>query len=342
MSNLIFNKQDWQQLIEEINPSSMVVLSDQNTSKHCLPYFTDQYLGEVDFYHLEIPAGESSKELKVTDWLWSRMQEAGIDRKSLLIALGGGVVTDIGGFVASTYKRGIQHVLVPTTTLAMTDAALGGKTGINFNGLKNQIGTFYNAASILVDLQFLSTLPENEMRSGWMETVKHALIADADLWNHIRHSNWIDMSISGDIIGKSAAIKMNIAEQDQTDLGVRQALNFGHTVGHAIESSSGLLHGEAIAFGMVAESYLSSTLLGLDQRELDDIVHYIEGLGISFTDLDLNSESILANIMHDKKNENGRLIFALISNIGKAEVNVEVDAQDIEKAITFAADRLIG
>ncbi|MEZ4720786.1 MAG: 3-dehydroquinate synthase [Flavobacteriales bacterium] len=319
--------------------SSWVVICDENTSIHCLPYFQKNYLTDINPIVLQIQAGESHKDLTQCQFIWQRMLELGIDRDSILISLGGGQVSDLSGFAASTFKRGIRLINVPTTNLAMCDAALGGKTGINLLDVKNQIGTFYPAVAVLIDAHFLNTLPENQLRSGFAETIKHALIADPKLWSELITGNWKSYAKDQRIIDQSAQIKLKIVQSDPNDLNERHALNFGHTVGHALETESHLqnlplLHGEAIAFGMVAEAYLSVKLRALSERNLKQISAYIRSIfAISNR---IHAESIVKHAQSDKKNSGGKIRCSLIANIGEPKVKVEVSEVQIFEAVDFA------
>lgn len=338
-SNLVYPNQ-WPELKNSLGGvSNWVIVCDENTAIHCIPYFQKTYLEGTTPIVLQIQAGESHKDLTQCQFIWQRMLELGIDRDSVLISLGGGQVCDLGGFAASTFKRGIRLINVPTTNLAMCDAALGGKTGINLQDVKNQIGTFYPAEAVLIDAYFLITLPENQLRSGFAETIKHALIADPKLWEELTTGNWKTKAKDQRILDLSAQIKLKIVEQDPNDLNERHALNFGHTVGHALETESHLqnmplLHGEAIAFGMVAEAYLSMRLLSLPEQAFNEISAYIRDI---FTiSLDIDPESIAKHAQSDKKNSGGKIRCSLIANIGEPKVKVEVSEAQIFEALEFS------
>ncbi len=322
--------------------SELIILCDSNTEKHCLPYFEEKYVRALDLpvRVLSIAPGESSKSLEEAQNIWDQLIEHRVDREALFIALGGGVVTDLGGFVAASYKRGIRLINVPTTHLAMTDAALGGKNGINYGALKNQIGAVYHPWAVLLDHSFLSSLPERELRSGWIETVKHALIADQALWRHITSRTWTEAMRNQQILTTSAQIKLNIAAADVGDHGIRQSLNFGHTVGHALEAQQDLLHGEAVAFGIIAELYLSQQSLGLSQEEMDAILAYLSSYHDQLCDLNINTEALMHSMRNDKKNRGGRIRFSLISQIGQAEVGITVSDEMLLDAIAFAQEHV--
>ena len=257
------------------NYSKVFILVDSNTQKHCLAKFKSKCDFEIDLV-IEIKPGEEYKTIQTCTTVWDSLSTMGGDRKSLLINLGGGVVTDLGGFVASTFKRGIDFINVPTTLLAMVDASIGGKTGVDFEALKNQIGVINQPEMILVFAEFLDTLDQRQVKSGFAEMLKHGLIFDQDYWNGLIPLNELDQV--GEHIKKSTEIKSSVVEQDPYEAGLRKKLNFGHTLGHAIESyflvetnRQTLLHGEAIAVGMVLEAYLSHELTGLSKLELDEI-----------------------------------------------------------------------
>lgn len=337
---LIMEAGQFKVLLKELDPTQIVVLTDTNTAEYCLPLFQTDYLSERPFHHICIDTGEGSKCLETASSIYESLMASGIDRKSLLINLGGGVVTDLGGFVGATFKRGMQVINVPTTHLGMVDAALGGKNGVNFEGAKNQIGTFHLVRAVVIEGRFLNTLPEAELLSGWMETVKHALIADRDLWQGIISLNPKEAAKDKAIILRSAKIKMQIAEQDTQDTGIRQSLNFGHTVGHALEADTALLHGEAVAFGTIAEVYLSEKMCGLPSDEARAIVGYIKGLSYPIQDLSIDQDRLTQLMSYDKKNEGADIRFALISHLGRAEVGINVDTKWIHESLRFAQQQL--
>lgn len=326
--------------MEELAPSSIVILTDHNTELLCLPYFLSTYLEDEEFTHLSIEPGESSKSIECAEEIWGVMLEEQLDRKTLFVSLGGGVISDLGGFIASTYKRGIQSIHVPTTHLAMTDAAIGGKNGVNFHGLKNQIGSIRLPRAILIDDQFLNTLPDKEIRGGFIETIKHALIADATFWKKIETLEATAASKDKSVIEHSASIKQQIIEQDQDDFGIRQALNFGHTIGHALEASLGISHGEAVAFGIIAESFISEKQCGLPQEELNEIIRLVKACIIPDLANDLDADKLLNLMKSDKKNEYGEVRFSLISNIGVSKIGETVPIEIVKQSIAFALSKM--
>jgi 3-dehydroquinate synthase len=281
---------------------------------------------------MEMPEGEDHKTIDICTGVWEALSEYNADRKSLMINLGGGVVTDLGGFVASTYMRGIDYINVPTSLLAMVDASVGGKTGVDLGVLKNQIGVVNEGSMVLVDTSFLGTLPKNHMVSGYAEMLKHGLIYDKNYWNTLVNFENLDISELDNLIYDSIVIKNAVVTKDPTEQGLRKTLNFGHTLGHAIESyflgnadKTPLLHGEAIAIGMLLEAYISNQSTGLPTEELTLIE---EGILKTFAKVEINenAQKIILNLLkHDKKNSHGKVKFVLLEAIGKPKVNCEVD-----------------
>jgi 3-dehydroquinate synthase len=257
--------------------SALLLLCDDNTRQHCLPLFLQKTGLPADTPVACIPAGEAHKNIETCALLWQKMLEARLDRSALVINLGGGVIGDMGGFCAATWKRGVDFVQVPTTLLSMTDAAIGGKLGIDFQGVKNSVGVFQNPAAVFVDPDFLPTLPARELYSGFAEVVKHALIGDAELWENIRQHDrerlrHSDAATWAAMLRASIAVKVRVVAEDPFEQGIRALLNFGHTIGHALESwwlerDTPLAHGEAIAIGMVCEAHLAGGAAWLPQLE---------------------------------------------------------------------------
>jgi len=332
--------EDWKAFLEERSPSQIVVLTDEHTARHCLPHFEDHFTIGEEYHHLSVDAGEGSKSLETVEAIYAILMELEVDRNALLINVGGGVITDLGGFIGATYKRGIGFVNVPTTHLGMVDASLGGKNGVNFEGVKNQIGTFHPAEAVVLDPHFLETLEENELLSGWVETVKHAVIADGTLWDDIKRKPGARLAKDLSIIRRSAAIKSRIAAADTSDQGIRQALNFGHTIGHAIEAEGSLLHGQAVAIGMIAELYLSEKLAKLNPQTSSEIIAYILQLGMPIGDWSFDADDLLERMRHDKKNTSGELRFALISHLGRAEVGIGISPDLVKESLDFAQRQL--
>ncbi|SNY99840.1 3-dehydroquinate synthase [Flagellimonas pacifica] len=326
------------QHIAKNNYSKVFVLVDENTKKCCLPSFKEKLGYSIDKV-FEIKSGEEHKNINTCSQLWQLLSDHDGDRKSLLINLGGGVLTDLGGFVASTFKRGIDFINVPTTLLSMVDASIGGKTGVDLGALKNQIGVINQPQMVLIFPEYLKTLEDRQVKSGFAEMLKHGLIQDADYWKSLKDSN--DYA-NADYIKKSIAIKNDVVVQDPTEQGLRKILNFGHTLGHAIESycleheeRPTLLHGEAIAIGMILEGYLSHQLKGLSKLSLEEIKNTFLKY---FAPVDFNPEdidAILELLKYDKKNSHGNVNFVLLQNIGKAIADVKVPENLFQEAFAY-------
>jgi len=330
---IFFNETGYEKInlfISENNYSSIFILVDEHTNEYCLPKFLPNLATEIPIEIIEIEAGEEIKNITTCVEIWSILSELGADRKSLIINLGGGVITDIGGFIASTFKRGIDFINVPTTLLGMIDASIGGKNGVDLGNLKNQIGVINVPKMLLISTDFLETLSQREMRSGLAEMLKHGLIYDKNYWEQFLDLTKVDFADFDALIYRSIEIKNEIVKQDPTENGIRKALNFGHTLGHAIEShflesETPLLHGEAIAIGMILESYLSKEKGLLSNEEFHQIKYIISNIyePHNFSDEDIISIQNL--LIHDKKNEYGKVQFALINGIGKIIINQSVE-----------------
>jgi len=295
--------------------SKIGILVDENTKEFCLPLLFDLKKSVI----IEIESGEENKNLDTCNLIWKELTKNSFDRNSLLINLGGGVIGDMGGFCASTYKRGIDFIQIPTSLLAMVDASVGGKLGVDFNDLKNQVGLFSNPKSVIINPKFLETLAENELRSGFAEVVKHALIVDKNLWEHLKNNPFQDLDWE-EIIETSVQIKNKIVISDPKEKGERKKLNFGHTFGHAIESyylqkGTPILHGEAIFMGIILESELSS----LSVSEKNDIKNYIlSNFGLPYTP---PKSDLLNFLRNDKKNKEEKINFSLLNTIGDCTIN---------------------
>lgn len=326
--------------LETLAYSKIFILVDENTHTCCLPAFMAQIRGDYDFEIIEIASGEINKNLDTCTQIWEALSELGADRKSVLINLGGGVITDMGGFIAATFKRGIPFINVPTTLLAMVDASVGGKTGIDLGSLKNQIGVILEPEMVVVVPEFLNTLPERQLRSGFAEMLKHGLIQDPKYWKALsKITNYRQLNTS---IYTSIVIKANVVRQDPQEFHFRKILNFGHTLGHAIEShfldspdKQPLLHGEAIAVGMVLEAYLSYKLSNLPLAQLQDItiVFFTNFKKVSFSKKDIKAS--LLNLKFDKKNSHGQVKFVLLSALGTPEIDVLVPHALLEESFTY-------
>lgn len=347
-NTIVFGEKGYAALIKflaEKRASKVFVLCDENTQNYCLSGFLSKLSELPELEILEVESGEENKEIDTCVQLWAVMSEMGGDRHSVLINLGGGVLTDMGGFVASTFLRGIDFINIPTTLLAMVDASVGGKTGVNRAGLKNQIGLFRTAALTLIDVDFLDTLPANQMRSGLAEMLKHGLIADKNYWNKLQNLTSLNYEDLETLIRKSIEIKTEITDLDTEEKGLRKILNFGHTLGHAIESyfleqsdKTSLLHGEAIAIGMILESYLSYKICGLPEPELIEIKETILHTFTKTEFLKADIEAVKSLLKYDKKNESGSVNFVLLSQIGKAETDCHSNSNTIDEAFSFYAE----
>lgn len=315
-----------EKLLSENNFSRVFFLTDENTHEHCLLPLLQHIKVLPDFEILEIEPGEGSKDPEILFHLWEALAAQQADRQSLIINVGGGVVTDLGGFLAATYLRGIACINFPTSLLAMVDAASGGKTGINLGGLKNLVGSF--SAPLMVGLwpDFLHTLPFAERRAGYAEMLKHGLIASAKHLESIADVK--DYLPSMEQIEASVALKEKIVAQDPQEQGLRKVLNFGHTIGHALETQSHrekqpLLHGEAVGLGMLAETRLSQKMQLLSPDEATTILHLLEKHFGAFKP-QWNPLNALPHLKADKKNENGEPRYSLLTQIGAARYNVAV------------------
>ena len=321
------------------NYSKIFILVDENTSQYCLPHLLNNLATEIEIEIIELEVGEIHKNIATCTEVWGALSELGGDRKSILINLGGGVISDLGGFVACTFKRGIDFINIPTTLLSMVDASIGGKNGVDLGNLKNQIGIIREPKAVIVDTQFLNTLPQNEMRSGLAEMLKHGLIFDKKYWDKFKNIKDLITEDLNELIHQSIEIKNTIVCEDLTENGIRKSLNFGHTLGHAIESyflendnKTSLLHGEAIAVGMILESFISREKELLTNEEYQEIKYIINDIfeRIEFSQIDI--EKIIELLIFDKKNEFGKVQFALLDGIGKIKINQESDNKLIYKA----------
>lgn len=309
----------------DLNYRNTVILVDENTQEHCLPILLRQ-IPSLDASKVIITkSGEQHKNLESCIEIWQKLTEFKIDRQSVLINLGGGMISDMGGFVASCFKRGINFINIPTTLLAMVDATVGGKTGVDFKGFKNHIGLFNNPQEICIDSIFLKTLNRKQLLSGFAEVLKHGLIADRNYWNYLT-STPFDQLNWDKVIKQSIAIKSKIVNQDPLEKEERKILNFGHTLGHAIESfymQNGILHGEAIALGMKLETMLSD----IKESTKKEIINFIE----QTFDLPLLPplEKLKPYLIQDKKNSHGVIQFSLLENLGQGNYNQDVSLDEI-------------
>ncbi|MBX9852030.1 MAG: 3-dehydroquinate synthase [Cytophagaceae bacterium] len=317
--------------------SKICILADENTEKHCLPLITSA-LSKPNI--IRIKSGEENKNLAACENIWKQMTDLHLDRKALMINLGGGVIGDMGGFCAATYKRGIDFIQIPTTLLSQVDASVGGKLGIDFQNFKNHIGVFKDPVAVFIDTAFLKTLSKEELRSGFAEVIKHCLIADGKKWKEINQKK-IEQQDWNDLVQHSITIKSKVTKEDPYEKGLRKILNFGHTIGHAIESyflnipNKRLLHGEAIAIGMIAESYLAWKKEFINDDELTVIKKYLVSIYGKKEIFDYDVDKILPLTLQDKKNEKEKIQCSLLEQIGKANFNIPVTLKEIREAINF-------
>ena len=311
------------------NYSQIAILVDENTKEHCLPKLLASNLSLKKAKIISISSGEINKDLSSCQIVWNELSQSHFDRNSLLICLGGGVVCDLGGFCASCFKRGIDFIHIPTTLLSMVDASVGGKTGVDFLTLKNQIGLFSNPQQVIICPTFLETLSKRQINSGFAEIVKHALISDKQYWELLLETDFSQTDWK-EIINKSVLIKNKIVEEDPLEKSIRKQLNFGHTIGHAIEShyletGKEVLHGEAIALGMIVESKMS----GISQDDCNQIEQFLsKNIALPTPP---TFEEVEKWFIHDKKNSSGKIQFSLLTSIGKCQENISFNQQEIKK-----------
>jgi 3-dehydroquinate synthase len=315
-----------------------MVLVDNNTSRDCYP-LVKALLPTHKL--IKIKSGEAHKTLATCQIIWQAMTDYSLDRHSLLIDLGGGVIGDMGGFCAATYKRGIDFIQIPTTLLAQVDASVGGKLGIDFNGFKNHIGVFQLPKTVLIDFVFLKTLPQAELRSGFAEIIKHCLIQDGNMWAHIRVQDFEEQNFD-DLIAHSIEIKKKVVAEDPTEKGLRKILNFGHTLGHAVETyflekgnKHRLLHGEAIAVGMICEAFMALEKGMIDQSLFDEIEAFLFTI---YGNVKIKEEyipAILHHTLQDKKNKGNEIRFSLLNGRGSCAFDVVSNKKEMKKALLY-------
>lgn len=326
-------------LLKEKGYSKVFILTDTHTGDKCLPKFIEKLPEASEFSPIEVPAGEAHKTIVHCNGIWEKLLEQEADRNSLLINLGGGMITDMGSFAASTYKRGIDFVQIPTSLLAQVDASVGGKTGIDMNRVKNIVGTFTNPEAVYIDTGYLYTLPERELWAGFAEMIKHGLICDSKYYFDLQ-TNAMG-SIDNHMIFRSVDIKNKIVLEDPREKGSRKALNFGHTIGHAVESYSlendedPLLHGEAIAIGMICESYLSLQKAGLKEGALQDIQKFLLKYYPSRNFPESGFAKLIGLMRKDKKNRGDEINFTMLSKIGAFTVDQSCREDEITEALRY-------
>ena len=333
-------KTELAEAITECEHDRIFVLVDETTNKLCWALVKD-YLCLKDAQTIVICATDRRKNLDTLVHVWESLQQGKATRHSLLINLGGGMVTDLGGFAASTYKRGINFINIPTTLLAMVDASVGGKTGINFGGLKNEIGVFNDAEFVLLDTNWLRTLDEENIRSGYAEMLKHGLIADETMWAELINFNLAQPNLRqlASMLNKSVRIKERIVAEDPHEKGIRKALNLGHTFGHAFESwamkRQPVLHGYAVAFGLIVELYLATTRTDFPTERMHQTVNFIRAYYGSLP-ITCNDYPELIELMHhDKKNRGSEINVTLLGGIGDIRIDQTITEEDIKEALDF-------
>lgn len=342
---IVFNKDGIEYLnsfLKESTYSKIFILVDSNTHENCLTYFLGSLSTSIAIEVIEIDPGEENKTIATCEGVWGALADLEADRKGVVINLGGGVVTDLGGFVASTFKRGMDFINIPTTLLSMVDASVGGKTGVDLGVLKNLVGVINNPQLVLVDTSFLKTLPAQEMRSGLAEVYKHGLIASKPYWNSLTNLDQLTTDDLDKIILESIKIKNKVVLEDPTEQNLRKTLNFGHTLGHAIESyclespkRKRLLHGEAIAIGMILESYISFKKEHLEENSLKELSNVLINMYEQSYFQKEEIEAIIENLKFDKKNSNGDINFVLLERIGAAIIDQKVSNELIYEAFTY-------
>lgn len=324
------NAQDW---------SSIFILVDENTEANCWPLIS-AVNWPAHMERLEIPSGEEYKNIGTCEGIWEGLLQQGADRHSLLINLGGGVIGDMGGFAASTYMRGMSFLNIPTTLLSQVDASVGSKLGVDFRGLKNMIGLFADPRAVLISPDFLTTLEPRQLRSGWAEVLKHGLIRDEHEWNRLKEVDPFQFDDWMRTIAYSVRIKRNVVEEDKLEKSLRKILNFGHSIGHAIESiyletDKELLHGEAIAEGMIAEAYLSVEFASLNKSDADQITEVFRRVYGKPDLSDLDPQEVIRHMRHDKKNKASALSLSLLDKIGDAKPDYFIEEKFIHQAVEF-------
>jgi len=316
--------------------SQVMVLTDENTRKHCYPKIATALP-----HHsvTTIPSGEEVKNIETCIQIWQAMTDKALDRHAVTIVLGGGVLGDMGGFCAATYKRGIEFILIPTTLLAQADASIGGKLGVDFNHFKNHIGVFQLPALTLLHSGFLPTLPPAELRSGFAEVIKHALISDRPMWDKIKTQPLAQQDWDA-LILHSAEFKSSVVEQDPREAGLRKILNAGHTIGHALESylleqNRRILHGEAVAAGLIAEAWIALERKMIDDQAFHDITAYILSIYGKAEFSEEETGMIAALTLQDKKNKDNKVLCVLLDGVGKARWDCEISLEEVKRALSF-------
>lgn len=339
-SNIVFCRDIGKELKEFFGQNSfskIAVIVDDNTRLHCYPLVQTAIPEHVV---IKIKSGEGQKNLSTCEQIWNGLTENAFDRKSVVINIGGGVIGDMGGFCAATYKRGISFINIPTTLLAQVDASIGGKLGIDFQNFKNHIGVFQNPLKVFLDAAFFSTLSLTELKSGYAEVIKHCLIRDGKKFTEISQSPYENLDLFA-LTKHSVKIKGKVVQEDPKEQGLRKILNFGHTIGHAIESfyleneDKKLLHGEAIAIGMICEAFLSTKKWTLFEEELNQIVAYILQIYGSRPIPTEDFDGIISLTRQDKKNEGDQVKCSLLNKIGDCDYDIVISQEDIKSSLEY-------
>lgn len=345
--NIIFTNevnQALEQVLESMDFNKLFVLTDVNTAHFVLPKFGTS-LSKYGATNISIKAGDVSKNVESLTQVWKQLGEGGGTRRSLLVNLGGGMVTDLGGFAASTFKRGIKFINIPTTLLSSVDAAVGGKTGINFNGLKNEVGVFNEADAVIISTMPLFTLPMEEVKSGFAEMLKHGLLSGREVFERLLAYDFSKYNADELLVllEESVNVKREIVRQDPHEKGLRRALNLGHTVGHAFESmamkrQNPIPHGYAVAWGMIVELVLSHMQLGFDSDMLHRYADFVYSNYGAFHITCDDYPELISLMRHDKKSNSGEMNFSLLSGVGEIKINCEATEDDVKAALDIYRD----
>lgn len=345
--NIIFTNevnQALEQVLESMDFNKLFVLTDVNTAHFVLPKFGTS-LSKYGATNISIKAGDVSKNVESLTQVWKQLGEGGGTRRSLLVNLGGGMVTDLGGFAASTFKRGIKFINIPTTLLSSVDAAVGGKTGINFNGLKNEVGVFNEADAVIISTMPLYTLPMEEVKSGFAEMLKHGLLSGREVFERLLAYDFSKYNADELLVllEESVNVKREIVRQDPHEKGLRRALNLGHTVGHAFESmamkrQNPIPHGYAVAWGMIVELVLSHMQLGFDSDMLHRYADFVYSNYGAFHITCDDYPELISLMRHDKKSNSGEMNFSLLSGVGEIKINCEATEDDVKAALDIYRD----
>lgn len=333
------------ELLPDTSPSTIYIITDTTVKNLYLEAVTRQISlrFDVPIHSYAFESGEASKHLETVQSVYEDLAKKGVDRKAMIVNLGGGVVTDVGGFIAATYMRGVPFINISTTLEGMVDASIGGKTGVNLGSRKNYVGAFAQPLAVIIDIDTLRTLPERTFLQGYAEVLKHGLVADSELFQDAVRKSPLMMSSQEllDIIDRSIRIKAFIVKEDEHEKAARKLLNFGHTVGHVLESLSfetghPLYHGEAVAIGMVAESYISQEAGMITQEEYAEIERGIQRVGLPtcYTE-EVSIERVIDGLKGDKKNEGGTVKWTLLMGIGVGEFNISISEKFVLRAIEY-------